>query len=101
MLENQSVKEIQNNIKSRQISIKEVVEYYLDRIEKFNPDLNAIVLQKDRELIIKEAIEKDNIKEIDKPLNGLPIAIKDLTDVEGIKTTYGFPGSKNNQPKKT
>ena len=100
MLENQSVKEIQNNIKSRQISIKEVVEYYLDRIEKFNPDLNAIVLQKDRELIIKEAIEKDNIKEIDKPLNGLPISIKDLTDVVGFKTTYGFPGSKNNQPKK-
>ena len=60
MLENKSVKEIQNNIKSRQISIKEVVEYYSDRIEKFNPDLNAIVLQKDRELILKEAIEKDN-----------------------------------------
>ena len=49
MLENQSVKEIQNNIKSRQISIKEVIEYYLNRIEKFNPDLNAIVLQKDKE----------------------------------------------------
>ena len=100
MLESQSVKELQNIIKSRQISIKEVIEYYLDRIEKLNPDLNAIVLQKDRELIIKEAIEKDNIKEIDKPLNGLPIAIKDLTDVVGFKTTYGFPGSKNNQPNK-
>ena len=100
MLENQSVKEIQKNINSRQISIKEVVEYYLDRIEKLNPDLNAIVLQKDRELIIKEAIEKDKAKEIDKSLNGLPIAIKDLTDVVGFKTTYGFPGSKNNQPKK-
>ena len=100
MLENQSVNEIQKNIKSRKISIKEVVEYYLDRIEKFNPDLNAIVLQKDRELILKEAIEKDNTNEIDKPLNGLPIAIKDLTDVVGFKTTYGFPGSKNNQPKK-
>ncbi len=100
MLENLSVQEIQNNIKSRQISIKEVLEYYLDKIEKFNPNLNAIVLQKDRELLIKEAIEKDKIKEIDKPLNGLPIAIKDLTDVVGFKTTYGFPGSKNNQPKK-
>jgi len=100
MLESQSVKELQNIIKSRQISIKEVVEYYLDRIEKLNPDLNAIVLQKDRELIIKEAIEKDKAKEIDKSLNGLPIAIKDLTDVAGFKTTYGFPGSKNNQPKK-
>ena len=100
MLESQSVKELQNKINSRQISIKEVVEYYLDRIEKLNPDLNAIVLQKDRQLIIKEAIEKDKAKEIDKSLNGLPIAIKDLTDVVGFKTTYGFPGSKNNQPKK-
>ena len=100
MLESQSVKELQNKINSRQISIKEVVEYYLDRIEKLNPDLNAIVLQKDRQLIIKEAIEKDKAKEIDKSLNGLPIAIKDLTDVAGFKTTYGFPGSKNNQPKK-
>ena len=100
MLENQSVKEIQKNINNRQISIKEVIEYYLGKIEKLNPDLNAIVLQKDRSLIIKEAIEKDRVKEIDKPLNGLPIAIKDLTDVVGFKTTYGFPGSKNNQPKK-
>ena len=100
MIENQSVKEIQKSINSRQISIKEVVEYYLDKIEKFNPDLNAIVLQKDRELIIKEAIQKDNANEIDKPLNGLPIAIKDLSDAVGFKTTYGFPGSKNNQPKK-
>ena len=45
MLESQSVKELQYIIKNRQISIKEVVEYYLDRIEKLNPDLNAIVLQ--------------------------------------------------------
>ena len=100
MLENQSVYEIQKNIRSRQISVKEVLEYYLDKIEKLNPDLNAIVLQKDRELLIKDAIEKDKNNEIEKPLNGLPIAIKDLTDVAGFKTTYGFPGSKNNQPKK-
>ena len=32
MLENLSVEEIQNNIKSREISIKEVIEYYLDII---------------------------------------------------------------------
>ena len=56
MIENQSVKEIQKSINSREISIKEVVEYYLDKIEKFNPDLNSIVLQKDRELIIKELL---------------------------------------------
>ena len=100
MLEDLSVQEILNNIKDRTVSIKEVAEYYLDRIDKYNPQLNAIVLQKDRELIIKEAISKDNLKEKNKPLNGLPIAIKDLTDVVGLKTTYGFPGSKNNTPLK-
>ena len=100
MLNNQSIKEIQKSIYSRQISIKEVVEYYLDRIEKLNPNLNALVLQKDRKLIIKEAIEKDKAREVDKPLNGLPIAVKDLTDVVGFKTTYGYPGSKDNEPKK-
>ena len=100
MLENQTVEEIQKNIKNREISIKEVIEYYLDKIEKLNPNLNAIILQKDQELLLKDAIEKDNIRETDKPLNGLPLAIKDLTDVIGFKTTYGFPGSKNNQPKK-
>ena len=100
MLENQTVEEIQKNIKNREISIKEVIEYYLNKIEKLNPNLNAIILQKDRELLLKDAIEKDNIRETDKPLNGLPLAIKDLTDVVGFKTTYGYPGSKNNQPKK-
>ena len=100
MLEDLSVQEILNNIKDRKFSIREVVEFYLDRIDKYNPQLNAIILQKDRELIIKEAISKDNLNEKRKPLNGLPIAIKDLTDVVGFKTTYGFPGTKNNIPLK-
>ena len=75
MLDHLSVEEIQKNINNRQISIKEVLVYYLERIEKFNKDINAIVLQKDRELLIKEAEQKDNLKNSKKILNGLPIAI--------------------------
>ena len=74
MLEDQSVEEIIHNINQRQISIKEVMEYYLDRIEKFNPDLNAIVLLKDRGDLIKEAIYKDNSTQSEKTLDGIPIA---------------------------
>ena len=62
MLDHLSVEEIQKNINNRHISIKEVLVYYLERIEKFNKDINAIVLQKDRELLIKEAEQKDNLK---------------------------------------
>ena len=86
MLDHLSVEEIQKNINNRQISIKEVLVYYLERIEKFNKDINAIVLQKDRELLIKEAEQKDNLKNTKKILNGLPIAVKDLSDVVGLKT---------------
>ena len=100
MLDNLSIEEIKKNINKRQISIKEVLVYYLERIEKFNKDINAIVLQKDRELLIKEAEQKDNLKTVNKILNGLPIAVKDLSDVVGLKTTYGYEGSKNNSPKK-
>ena len=100
MLDHLSVEETQKNINKGQISIKEVLVYYLDRIEKFNKDINAIVLQKDRELLIKEAEQKDNLRSVNKILNGLPIAVKDLSDVVGLKTTYGYEGSKNNSPKK-
>jgi amidase len=100
MLENQSVEEIIQNIQSSQLSIKELMEYYLDRIEKYNADLNAIILLKDKETLISEAVKKDNLKETHKPLNGIPIAIKDLSDVVGLRTTYGFPGTKNYLPQK-
>ena len=43
MLENKSVKEIISLIKTKEASIKEVVIFYLERIKKYNPSLNAIV----------------------------------------------------------
>ena len=45
MLENKSILEITSLIKSKEISAKEVVEFYLERIKKYNPALNAIVIQ--------------------------------------------------------
>ena len=58
MLQDQSVEKILQSIKTRQLSIKELMEYYLNRIDKINPDLNAIILLKDRETLINEAIKK-------------------------------------------
>ena len=39
MLENQSIEKIIQNIQSSKLSIKELMEYYLDRIEKYNTNL--------------------------------------------------------------
>ena len=51
--------------------------------------------------IAKYAIAiSQNISDKNKPLLGLPLAPKDLLDVVGFPTTYGFPGYKNYFPKK-
>ena len=95
MLNTKSVKEIINHLKSKDFSIEEAIQYYLDRIDKFNSVTNSIVSMKDKNEIFSEAEKKKDTK-----LCGLPIAIKDLSDVAGFPTTYGYPGTKNNKPNK-
>ncbi len=101
MFEDKPISEIISLIQSKEVSVKEVVEFYLERIKKYNPTLNAIVLQKDEQQIIDEVNLVDK-KENDKakPLIGLPIACKDLFDIEGLPSTYGYPDFKNNIAKK-
>jgi amidase len=78
-------------IRRREVSCREVVAWHLDRIDTINPRINAIVSlcperaladagRADRALATGEQVG---------PLHGLPIAIKDLEDTAGIRTTYG------------
>ena len=103
MLENKKVEEIVSHIKSKEISVREVVQFYLERIQKYNHFLNAIVSKIDDEKIIKEADEKDkknNLEEKKSSLFGLPIAVKELFDVHGLPTSYGLDKFKNKISKK-
>jgi amidase len=100
MFENKSILEITSLIKSKEVSVKEVVEFYLKRIKKYNPALNAIILQKEEKKIFDEVNLKDKEDNKSKPLFGLPLACKDLFDIEGIPSTYGFPPYKDNIAKK-
>ncbi len=100
MFENKSILEIISLIRSKEVLVKEVVEFYLQRITKYNPILNAIVLLKEEEKILNEANLKDKDNNKSKSLFGLPLACKDLFDIEGMPSTYGFPNFKNNIAKK-
>ena len=54
MFENKSISEIISLIQSKEVLVKEVVEFYLQRIRNYNPQLNAIVLLKEEEKILQE-----------------------------------------------
>lgn len=78
-------------IARRELSAYEVMAAHLDRIEALNPHINAIVsLRPEAALAEADAADRRlSSGEPVGPLHGLPIAIKDLEDTAGIRTTYG------------
>ncbi|MGQ7485035.1 amidase [Streptococcus suis] len=61
-------------INQKQVSAKELVQESIDRIEKLNPALNAVV-SKQYEEALKEAEKEDYLG---KPFAGVPFLLKDL-----------------------
>ncbi len=100
MIESLSLEDQVNLIKKKEIKIIELVDFYLDRVEKFNGTLNAIINLKDFDEIRDIARLKDKSLESNLPLNGIPFAIKDVFDVVGFPTSEGLNINKNNLPKR-
>ena len=89
-LHTKSAVELVTAIRAKQVSVREVVTAFLDQIEKLNPDYNAIVSLRPRSEILAEADACDR-SETKGALFGLPIAIKDLAQTKGLRTTFGSP----------
>ena len=83
-----SAAQLSEAIHGRDVSCREVMNAYLDRIDERNPAVNAIVSRRDRDELLAEANECDD--EIANDLSrgwmhGMPQAIKDLADGKGCR----------------
>ena len=86
-----SIKQIHDGIQSGQFSVMEATDAFLDRIERFNPELNAYITVT-RDTAKAQAVDIDNrIRkgELSGPMAGVPYALKDLFCSEGVLTTCG------------
>ncbi|MGE5242893.1 MAG: amidase [Betaproteobacteria bacterium] len=80
-------------LRAKRLSAREVMAAHLERIERVNPAVNAIVtLVADRAMAAAGAADERLARgDAVGPLHGLPVAHKDLHRTAGIRTTFGSP----------
>ncbi len=84
-----SIAEAATQIRERKLSSIELTRACLDRINKLDPQLNAFITITS-ELALQQAREADADIATGNwrgPLHGIPIALKDLINVAGVRTT--------------
>jgi amidase len=84
-------------IARRELSVTQLMQAFIDRIERVNPKVNAIVTFLP-EQALKTARAFDRNETPRGPLGGLPIAYKDLVPTKGVRTTFGSLVYENTVP---
>ncbi len=87
-----SASDLKARIDRRELSPVDLVQACLDRVEAYGDRLTAVVTLNPRALDDARATEAALARgERTGPLSGLPVGIKDITPVAGLRTTYGSP----------
>jgi amidase len=84
-------------VRSRKISPLELVSGYLERIERLDPELNAFVTVCSDEALA-DARRAEKATGVLPPFHGVPLPIKDLTETEGVRTTFSSRAYANYVP---
>lgn len=82
--------ELRQALDAKEVTSVELTNYFLDRIEKLNPELNAFITVT-KEVALKQAQEADEYMALSSKSNpllcGIPYGAKDLFVTKGIRTT--------------
>ncbi|MFA5075171.1 MAG: Asp-tRNA(Asn)/Glu-tRNA(Gln) amidotransferase subunit GatA [Candidatus Babeliales bacterium] len=75
-----TVKELVKKIKNKEVSQKEVVNYYCKRLKRFNTKLNCALEVFQEELLLDKGcpLSNNNSNNNFKPLSGIPYLVKDI-----------------------
>ena len=85
------ISDLAPRLRRREISPVEITRECLSRIEKLNPSLNAFIAVTAESALAEAQTAEDEISKGKwrGALHGVPIALKDLIDTAGVRTTSG------------
>jgi aspartyl-tRNA(Asn)/glutamyl-tRNA(Gln) amidotransferase subunit A len=87
---NNSINELHHGLLNKDFSSVELTEYFLSRIKKLNPSINAFITIDEEKSLGQAKLADEKISKGDfNPLTGIPIAQKDIFCAKGWKTTCG------------
>lgn len=92
--------ELARDIKAGHLSSVQVLEFFLDRVERYDGELNAVVAL-DPERARERAVAADTAAARGEdwgPLHGVPLTIKDAFCTTGLVTVGGIPDCRANIP---
>ena len=93
-----SATELAARIQRKEISSAELLALYLERVDRLNPALNAIIVQRRDEAMARAQAADAALARGERwgPLHGVPMTVKESYDVAGTPTTWGAPHLKDN-----
>jgi aspartyl-tRNA(Asn)/glutamyl-tRNA(Gln) amidotransferase subunit A len=86
-----TIRTLAKQLRAKEFTAVELAEFFLDRVERLGPKLNAVVTVT-RKLALEQAQQADRELAAGKdrgPLHGIPYGAKDLLATAGIPTTWG------------
>ena len=95
-----SITELSDALEKGYLTSETLVKLYLERIEAYNDEFNAIREINEHALEQAKALDQERLSgNVRGPLHGIPLLVKCNIDVYGMPTTAGTKALKDNYPK--
>jgi len=93
-----TIPELQALMDARRLSSVQLVQFYLHRIARLNPALNAVITVSPTALADARAADRARRQGVATPLLGIPVIVKDNVNTTGMPTTAGSWALAGNSP---